>query len=71
MERAENAENCSRHLEGKSQSFMIFFSFEKIYFCQSPPSKTRDAILAAVRCGYRFIDCANDYGKMTTFLLIV
>ena len=30
-------------------------------FFQSPPNKTREAILAAVRAGYRFIDCANDY----------
>ena len=28
---------------------------------KSPPNKTREAILAAVRSGYRFIDCANDY----------
>ena len=28
---------------------------------KSPPAKTKNAILTAVRSGYRFIDCANDY----------
>ena len=31
------------------------------YFFQSPPEKTKQAVLTAVRAGYRFIDCANDY----------
>ena len=30
-------------------------------FFQSPPQKTKQAVLTAVRAGYRFIDCANDY----------
>jgi len=28
---------------------------------KSPPQKTKQAVLTAVRAGYRFIDCANDY----------
>ena len=28
---------------------------------QSPPGKTKAAVIAAVKSGYRFIDCANDY----------
>ena len=32
-----------------------------LYFFQSPPEKTKQAVLTAVRAGYRFIDCANDY----------
>jgi len=28
---------------------------------KSPPEKTKQAILTAIRTGYRFIDCANDY----------
>ena len=28
---------------------------------QSPPGKTKAAVIAAVKAGYRFIDCANDY----------
>jgi len=28
---------------------------------KSPPAKTKNAILTAVRSGYRFLDCANDY----------
>lgn len=28
---------------------------------KSPPAKTKNAILTAIRSGYRFIDCANDY----------
>ena len=39
---------------GYSHRFIIFFF-------QSPPQKTKQAVLTAVRAGYRFIDCANDY----------
>ena len=28
---------------------------------QAPANKTKQAVLTAVRAGYRFIDCANDY----------
>lgn len=28
---------------------------------KAPPEKTKEAILTAVRAGYRLIDCANDY----------
>ena len=28
---------------------------------KSPPAKTRQAVITAVKSGYRFIDCANDY----------
>merc|ERR1712079_330148 len=28
---------------------------------KSPPQKTKQAVLTAVKAGYRFIDCANDY----------
>jgi len=28
---------------------------------KSPPGKTKAAVIAAVKAGYRFLDCANDY----------
>ena len=28
---------------------------------KAPAEKTKEAVLTAVRAGYRFIDCANDY----------
>ena len=28
---------------------------------KSPPEKTKQAVITAVKAGYRFIDCANDY----------
>ena len=28
---------------------------------KSPPEKTKAAVIAAVKSGYRMLDCANDY----------
>jgi len=30
---------------------------------KSPADKTREAVISAVKSGYRMIDCANDYGN--------
>ena len=30
---------------------------------KSPPGQTAAAVKAAIRCGYRFIDAANDYAN--------
>ena len=28
---------------------------------QAPPEKTKEAVITAVKAGYRMLDCANDY----------
>lgn len=28
---------------------------------QAPPEKTKEAVMTAVKAGYRMLDCANDY----------
>ena len=28
---------------------------------QAPPEKTKEAVMTAVKAGYRTLDCANDY----------
>ena len=46
-----------RAYRSKCRLYLPFY----YYFFQSPPQKTKQAVLTAVRAGYRFIDCANDY----------
>ena len=42
-------------------NFQIIFYLD--YFLQSPPEKTKAAIITAIKAGYRYIDCANDYAN--------
>ena len=39
---------------------------ESIFLFQSPQGLTKAAVITAVKAGYRFIDCANDYDNEHT-----
>ena len=48
------------------QSFNWFLFHNLIFLFQSPQGLTKAAVITAVKAGYRFIDCANDYDNEHT-----
>ena len=50
----------SKFFNSNLPKFQASIDFTKFLF-QSPAEKTKLAVQTAIRAGYRFIDCANDY----------
>ena len=56
-----------RSAEPTAATRRLIFNFnQSFYVFQSPQGLTKAAVITAVKAGYRFIDCANDYDNEHT-----